>query len=451
MWSYIEALQYIDSFINYEKKEDFSYNKRSFNLKRMEYLLNLLGNPHRNLRAIHIAGTKGKGSTAAITASILTASGLKVGLYTSPHLITPRERIRIGERLISEEEFTYFLSKIRFKLENSFQWMPFTFFEIYTALAFLYFFYQKVDLAVLETGLGGRLDATNVVCPLVAIITQISFDHTKELGEDLTSIAREKGGIIKKGVTVITSPQERIVVKVLEQIAKEKKAQLYKVGENIQFKKIESDFWTQSFSLQTTKRAYSNLSLSLAGTHQLINAATAIGAIDLLEDKGIFLSPEAVRKGLKRVKWPGRIQILSTKPFFILDCAHNGASAQALANYIKENFLKERIILILSVLKNKDIESIVRILCPLADTIILSRVNNPRTLEPEEIKGVIQKFCRGKKIFIEKEVKNAVIYAQELACSEGLICATGSVYLAGEIMECYQKRPEIISSVAVSI
>ena len=229
------------------------------------------------------------------------------------------------------------------------------------------------------------------------------------------------------------------MAKVLERIAKEKRAQLYKVGESIQFKKIESDFWTQRFSLQTTKRVYSNLSLSLAGTHQLINAATAIGAIDLLEDKGIFLSPKAMRKGLKRVRWPGRIQILSTKPFFILDCAHNGASAQALANYIKENFLQKKIILILSVLKNKDIKSIVKILCPLAKTIILSRIDSPRALEPEEIKKVVIKFCRRKKIFIKKEVKNAVIYSRELACSEDLICATGSIYLTGEIMRCYPK------------
>jgi len=443
VWSYKEALQYIDSFINYEKKENFSYNKRSFNLKRMEYLLSLIGNPHHQLRAIHIAGTKGKGSTAAIITSVLRANGLKIGLYTSPHLITPRERIRIGEELISEEEFAYFLSQIRFKLESSSQQMPFTFFEIYTALAFLYFFHRRVDLAVLETGLGGRLDATNVARPLVTIITQISFDHTKELGEDLTSIAREKSGIIKEGIVAVTSPQDRAVMKVLEQAAKEKKTRLYKVGEDIQFKRIKSNFQTQNFYLKTTKRTYPNLLISLAGRHQLINAATAIGAIGLLEDKGIFLSPEAVTEGLKRARWPARIQILSTEPLFILDCAHNGASAQALASYLKESFPEKRIILVLSILKNKDIESIVRILCPLADTIILTRVNSLRALEPEEIKKAIEKFCGKRKILIEKEVGSAILYAQDLAYPEGLICVTGSVYLAGEVMKCSQEKEEV--------
>ncbi|KKK77036.1 hypothetical protein LCGC14_2857650, partial [marine sediment metagenome] len=325
MWSYKEALRYLDSFVNYEREENFSYNKRFLNLKRMERLLGLIGNPHQQLKAIHIAGTKGKGSTAAIITSILTANGLKVGLYTSPHLIDPRERIRIGGKLISKEEFIYFLSQMRFQLENSSEQTSFTFFEIYTALAFLYFSHQRIDIAVLETGMGGRLDATNVVYPLLVVITQISFDHTRELGKDLASIAREKSGIIKEGVTVLTSPQDRAAMKVLEQAAREKKTELYKVGEDIQFKRRGSTSQTQTFDLKTTKRTYPHL-LLLAGTHQLINAATAVGAIDLIEDRGIFTSSEAVRKGLKEVKWPGRIETLSTEPFFIVDCAHNGAS-----------------------------------------------------------------------------------------------------------------------------
>lgn len=443
MQSYKEALHYIDSFINYEKKEDFSYNRRFFNLKRMEHLLNLIGNPHQQLRAIHIAGTKGKGSTAAIIASILTANGLRVALYTSPHLIDPRERIRIGEKLISEEEFTYSLSQIRFELENSSEQTSFTFFEIYTALAFFYFSHQKVDIAVLETGLGGRLDATNVVYPLLAVITQISFDHTRELGKDLTSIAREKSGIIKEGVTVLTSPQDRAAMKVLEQAVREKKTELYKVGEDIRFKRTGSTPQTQTFYLKTSKRTYPHLVLSLAGTHQLINAATAVGAIDLIEDKGIFTSSEAVRKGLKEVKWPGRIEVLSTEPLFIVDCAHNGASAQALADYLKEIFPEKKIILVLGILKNKDVESIARILCPLADKIILTGVNSPRALTPEEIEKTIVKFCSRKEILIEKRVKNAIIRAQNLAGHDDLICIAGSVYLAGEILKYHRRKEKV--------
>ncbi len=433
----------MDSFVNYEREEDFSYNKRFLNLKRMERLLGLIGNPHQQLKAIHIAGTKGKGSTAAIITSILTANGLKVGLYTSPHLIDPRERIRIGEKFIGQEEFVYFLSKIKFELENSSEQTSFTFFEIYTALAFLYFSHHRVELAVLETGMGGRLDATNVVYPLLAVITQISFDHTRELGKDLASIAREKSGIIKEGVTVLTSPQDRAAMKVLEQVAREKKTELYKVGEDIQFKRRGSTSQTQTFYLKTTKRTYPHLVLSLAGTHQLINAATAVGAIDLIEDTGIFTSSEAVRKGLKEVKWPGRIEVLSTEPLFIVDCAHNGASAQALANYLKEEFPGKKIILILGILKNKDVESIASVLCPLTDKIILTRADNPRALTPEEIEKTIVKFSGKKEILIEEKVENAILCAQDLACYDDLICSTGSVYLAGEILKYHRKKEKV--------
>jgi len=443
MQSYEEALRYIDSFINYEREENFSYDRRFLNLKRMERLLGLIGNPHQQLKTIHIAGTKGKGSTAAIITSILTVNGLKVGLYTSPHLIDPRERIRIGGKLISQEEFVYFLSQMRFQLENSSEQTSFTFFEIYTALAFLYFSHHRVDIAVLETGMGGRLDATNVVYPLLAVITQISFDHTRELGKDLASIAREKSGIIKEGVTVLTSPQDRAAMKVLEQAAREKETELYKVGEDIQFKRRGSTSQTQTFYLETTKRIYPHLLLPLAGAHQLINAATAVGAIDLIEDKGIFTSSEAVRKGLKDVKWPGRIETLSTEPLFIVDCAHNGASAQALANYLKEEFPGKKIILVLGVLKNKDIKSIARILCPLADKIILTRADSPRALTPEEIEKTIVKFSGKKEILIEKKVENAILCAKGLACYDDLICTTGSVYLAGEILKYHRKKEKV--------
>ncbi len=443
MQSYEEALRYIDSFVNYEREENFSYDRRFLNLKRMERLLGLIGNPHQQLKTIHIAGTKGKGSTAAIITSILTVNGLKVGLYTSPHLIDPRERIRIGGKLISQEEFVYFFSQMRFQLENSSEQTSFTFFEIYTALAFLYFSHHRVDIAVLETGMGGRLDATNVVYPLLAVITQISFDHTRELGKDLASIAREKSGIIKEGVTVLTSPQDRAAMKVLEQVAREKETELYKVGEDIQFKRRGSTSQTQTFYLETTKRIYPHLLLPLAGAHQLINAATAVGAIDLIEDKGIFTSSEAVRKGLKDVKWPGRIETLSTEPLFIVDCAHNGASAQALANYLKEEFPGKKIILVLGVLKNKDIKSIARILCPLADKIILTRADSPRALTPEEIEKTIVKFSGKKEILIEKKVENAILCAKGLACYDDLICTTGSVYLAGEILKYHRKKEKV--------
>ena len=235
MFSYKQALSYLNSFINYEKKTDVTYNKRLFNLKRMEDILSELGNPHRFLKTIHIAGTKGKGSTAAIISSILTSGGYRVGLYTSPHLISPRERIRVGNRLITEDEFSYLMFQIKSAVE-SLKPARLTFFEIYTAVAFTYFYQKKVDIAVVEVGLGGRLDATNVIKPLVGVITPVSIDHTKQLGNDVISIAREKAGIIKPGLRIVISRQEDSVVSLFQKICREKKAAVYRVGRDINLK-----------------------------------------------------------------------------------------------------------------------------------------------------------------------------------------------------------------------
>jgi len=437
MFSYEEATQYVNSFINYEKKPDFSYNKRFLNLQRTSYLLSLLGNPHRSFRSVHIAGTKGKGTTSAILTSILRAGGYKAGLYTSPHLVSPRERIRIGERLIEEEEFAYFLFHIKERIEKKGKvslCSNLTFFEIYTALAFLYFAHQKVDLAVVEVGLGGRLDATNVISPLVGVITQISLDHTKQLGNNLSSIAREKSGIIKDGTKVVTSPQERVVLSMIEEVCRRKKAFLYRVGRDIKFKKIESRLKGQSFSLQTRKADYPYLFLPLSGEHQIVNAATAVGVIELLQGDGVFVSREAVARGLNEVRWLGRVQVLSEEPLFIVDCAHNGASAQALADFLGKISSKGRLFLILGILKNKDVEAIGKALCPLADEVILTEADSPRALPCEELERRIAGLCR-KRVTLKKNVDSAIAYARFLAKKEDLICLTGSVYLAGEALK----------------
>lgn len=436
MLSYLESLEYLDSFINYEKKVNFPYNRRSLNLKRMGYLLSLLNNPQNNLKFVHIAGTKGKGSVSVMIASILKASGFKTGLYTSPHLISPRERIRIGGRLISKEEFAYFLSLMKLKIEKfmkSSNQSP-TFFEIYTALALLFFAYQKVDFAVLEVGLGGRLDATNIVFPLVGAITQISYDHTNILGESLSLIAREKAGIIKRGMKVITSPQEREALSVIRKTCKEKKVPLYEVGREIQFQLIDYSLKGQNFQLKGIKKEYSSLFIPLLGDHQLINAATAIGAIELLEDDAIFISPKAIGQGLREIRWPGRIQIVSRNPFLIIDSAHNAASARALAEVLKRSFPDKRIIFILGMLKNKDVEGVGKALCPLAKEIILTKINSFRSLSLQDLQKRIKSFYF-KKLIIKEDIKKAISYSQAIACNKDLICVTGSVYLAGETLK----------------
>ena len=440
MFSYADALSYVNSLINYETKKDYSYDKRSFNLERMHHLLSLLGRPHQDLKVIHIAGTKGKGSTAAITSSILTAANLKVGLYTSPHLLTPRERIRIGSSLIGARQFAYFLSKIKSKVEVSY--LEPTFFEVYTALAFLYFSHQKVDVAVLETGLGGRLDATNIVHPLVGIITQISFDHTDKLGHSLASIAREKAGIIKEGIDVVSSPQEDIASSVIEKVCRQRRAYLYQVGKEINFKLLEASLNGQEFQVQTTTRDYPYLFLPLLGRHQIINAATAIGAADLLRSSGILIPRRAVIEGVRKVEWRARIQVVSKDPLLIVDCAHNGASALALSKCLQDLFSGKRIILVLAILQNKDVKEIGRALCPLSERVILTKADSPRSMEPEEIKTILSEFCPGK-IIITGNTKVAMRCSLHLANTENLVCFTGSSYLAGEVLDLVSKSTKL--------
>ncbi len=445
MFSYEEAVRYVDSLINYEKKPQIPYNRRFLNLQRMRHLLSLLGNPHRSLKVIHIAGTKGKGTTSAIATSILKAGGYKVGLYTSPHLISPRERIRIGDSLIKEGEFAYFLSEIKLKIDRLKKISPYltpTFFEVYTALALLYFAYQNVDLAVLEVGLGGRLDATNVVSPLVAVITQISFDHTRELGNDLSSIAKEKAGIIKEGAKVITSPQDEPVLEVIRETCRRKDASLCEVDRDIEFGRRGSTLRGQTFWIRTKRENYPSLFLPLLGEHQIVNATTAVGAIELLKEDGIFVSDEAVVQGIRDVNWPGRIQVLSEHPLLLVDCAHNGASAQALADFLKELPLGGRIFLIMSILRNKDVEGIAKVLCPLSDEVILTEVDSPRALPCEELERRIGRVCQ-KRIAVRKDINSALCYAQSLANKEDLICITGSVYLAGETLRYLKDKEEI--------
>ena len=436
MFSYSEATNYLNSLINYEKIADFPSHKRFLNLQRMRDLLDLLGNPHRSLKFIHITGTKGKGSTAAMITSILTLGGLKVGLYTSPHLITPRERIRIGKEMIDKERFAQLIFQIKIAAKKIHRISPDfspTFFEVYTCLAFLYFSLEKVDLGVMEVGMGGRWDATNVINPLVGVITQISLDHIKELGDNLLDITKEKAGIIKRKNKIVSSPQNPQVTSLLEEICQERGAQLYRVGKEVTFKLLSSGKEGQTFEVRGMKNFYPDLFIPLVGKHQIINASTAIAVVELIEEKGIFISAESIKQGLKKVYWPARVEILPQKPTFIVDCAHNRASAEALAACLRELFPKKRIILILSVLKNKDVEGIGKALCPVVETVIVTKVNSPRALSPDELVGKVKKYCYSNPL-IKKDIPSAIARAKSLAGKEDIICISGSVYLAGEAL-----------------
>ena len=444
MFSYEEALNYLDSFINYEKKSNFSYNARVFNLERIQRILRELGNPHFKLKTIHVAGTKGKGSTAAIITSILNTAGYRVGLYTSPHLVSPRERIKIGSRFITPDEFASCLWETKLVLERLASRATFTpsFFEIYTSMGFLYFFQKKIDIAVIEVGLGGRLDATNVIHPLVGIITPISLDHTRQLGSDILSIAREKAGIIKPGSRIITSLQDRPVLQLIEKICQERGATLYKIGEDAKFRLIKATPRYQRFEVKSIYRSYPDLFLPLPGEHQLQNAASAILAVELIREDGFKVTKGSIERGLRKVDWPGRIQLISGRPLLILDCAHNGASARFLAKYLQQFYSRKKLILVLAILKNKDVKSIGEALCPLADRVIVTQVKSPRALPPEEIYPKIKVNCRFFPL-VEKEVKNALEKAKIMAGKSGVVVATGSVYLVGEILELMNKKTKV--------
>jgi dihydrofolate synthase/folylpolyglutamate synthase len=431
MISYNEAIKYLESFIDYEKIAA-PYDPFGWKLERVERLLDSLGNPHHDLKVIHIAGTKGKGSTSAMTASILKESGFKVGLYISPHLVTFRERISINDEMISRDQVCEMVERIRPQVDELRKQEEkignISFFDVYTALALLFFKQEKVDFTVLEVGLGGRLDATNVVKPLVSIITQISYDHMSALGNTLEAIAREKAGIIKDNGYVVTSPQEPEAMQVIRDTCAEKIAMLFTVGKDIKYYKIENNLFDVSGILGT----YKNLRVGLLGDHQIINAVTAIGAMECLWFHGISVSEESIKNGLGGVKWHGRVEVIQRNPIIILDVAHNAASAKALRDTIEANFKYDKLILILEVSQQKDVKGMGQYLCPMADVFILTKMNNPRAMKPEDIKTELKEFRDD--FIITRNVKSALETAKSIASPSDLICITGSLILAGEAM-----------------
>jgi len=434
MISYNEAIQYLESFIDYERIAA-PYDPFGWKLERVERLLESIGNPHRDLKVIHVAGTKGKGSTSAMIASVLREAGFKVGLYISPHLVTFRERITINGEMISRDQVCEMVERINpnvkelLKQEDTIG--KISFFDVYTALALLFFKIEQVDFTVLEVGMGGRLDATNVVNPLVSVITQISYDHLLSLGDTLEAIAREKAGIIKDNGYVVTSPQEPEALQVIKDTCAEKVAMLFEVGRDITYQKITGR--ENLFNVSGILSKYENLHVSLLGDHQVINATTAIGVLECLWFHGIAISPESIKNGLESVKWKARVEVIQRDPIIILDVAHNAASAKALREAIESNFTYDKLILILDVAMHKDVKGMGQYLCPIADKIILTRMNNPRAMEPEEIKKELTELRND--FIITQNTRSAIETAKAIANTSDLICITGSLILAGEVIK----------------
>jgi len=431
--TYTESIEYLNCFVNYEHISSYDY-KTSFKFERMARLLEILNNPHKYIKTIHIAGTKGKGSTAAIVSSVLQKAGFKTGLYTSPHLVSFRERIKINQDLIKEEDIAALVKDVKEAVDKSKE-NGFTFFELYTAVAFLYFKLKKVDLAIIEVGLGGRLDATNVVNPLVACITPISLDHTQHLGSTLEEIATEKAAIIKKGCVCVSGVQADEVKNIIKNRCNEEGVRLYEADKDIFYKSLGVIKGREHFNIKTQLSEYNNLEMGLLGEHQLENAATAIGIIESLRTYDISIPSECIKEGIKDVNWPGRLEVLSKKPLTIVDGAQNKASAAALKKAIKTRFKFKRLILILGISKDKDIKGICEELTHISSSVILTKAQISRAEDPDRLKSYLRN-----KIYLTDNISEAITLSKRIAKDGDLVLITGSLFVVGEAREILEKR-----------
>ncbi|MBN2238935.1 MAG: bifunctional folylpolyglutamate synthase/dihydrofolate synthase [Dehalococcoidales bacterium] len=439
MVTYQQALDYIYSFVDYENQAR-PRDAANYDLRRMDELLERVGNPHLKARTVHIAGTKGKGSTAALIESVLRHSGYTTGLFTSPHLHTFNERIRANGELIPDEDVIRLVELIQPEVaavNERAAYGKLTTFEIMTAMGFMYFDMKNVDVRVIEVGLGGRLDATNVVEADVSIITTIGFDHTEVLGNTLSAIAGEKAGIIRPGGTVVSSLQAEEADKVIVNRCNDLLARLIKVGRDVTWQSLSYGISGQRFNVQGAKEKY-ELEIPLLGDHQLNNATTAVAALEVLADKGLNITKETIAEGFAAVKWPGRLQILARDPLLVVDGAHTPDSARRVRESIEKYFDYEQAILIIGSSSDKDIAGIVNELAPVFNQVVVTRSIHPRSMPANRI---IEEFAKkGVEGKTATDITEAFSMALELAGKHDLVCATGSLFIVAGIIEEAEKR-----------
>ena len=430
MPTYEGTLAYLDSFINYEQ-EGFDLFKKEFNLGKLRGILKDLGSPQKTFTSVHVAGTKGKGSICTYVSSILRGAGHKVGLFLSPHLVDVRERISVNGKMISKKDLTLVMAKLKKVLDERPDAEELTFFEVLTLAAVLYFREREADYAVFEVGMGGRLDATNVIDAKVSAISPISYDHTDVLGKSIVKIALEKAAIIKKGGFCISSPQRPSALEVIKKECRRKSASLFLVGKDIDFSVRGMDERGSSFDVSGIKADYAALRTVMPGGFQPANCAAAIGVCEqvLRGKKGIDI--EAVKRGVKDAYIPGRLEVLARNPFIVIDGAQNAESASRLKYSVEDIFKYDKLILLLGLSKDKDIKGVCRELAPLADEVILTRASSKRAASPEIIRG----FLKGKKATITRGVKEALGLALAKSAQCDLVLATGSFYMIGEVRE----------------
>jgi len=423
--------------MNYKETIDWLYSFEKFGIKlgleRITHICKQLGDPQKNYKIIHVGGTNGKGSVCRFLQSILTLSGYKVGVYTSPHLQRFSERFVIDNKEISENDVVLLVEKVKpiieemTKNDNT----P-TFFETVTAMAFQYFSDKKVDFAIIEVGLGGRYDATNIVDPIVTIITNVSLEHQKVLGDKIEDIAFEKSGIIKEDVPVVTGASGK-TLGVIQKVAKEKKSSVTVIN-NSSWKKIGGGVDWQEFLINGSLKDY-NVKTSMAGEFQGENIALSLATIESLQMNGVYITDVNITDGIEKTTNPGRMEIAGFEPLILLDGAHNIAGMNSLKKTLEEDFVYEKLILVLGILSDKSVKKMLEIITPIADAVIVTKSHNKRACSPSQLKEMT-----GKKDVVEKDkISDAIDYAKKIAKKQDLICVTGSLFTVGEAKDHLQK------------
>jgi dihydrofolate synthase/folylpolyglutamate synthase len=428
--AYQATLEYLYGFVDYSLTRHLRYSPEKFNLERMREFMAVLGNPHLKYPTIHVAGTKGKGSICAMIANVFKVSGFKVGLYTSPHLQEYTERIKINDLEISKPVFVKLVEEIKPAIK---QIKNLSTFEITTALAFLYFFHNKVDCAVIEVGLGGRLDATNVITPIISIISTISKDHVKILGNTFEKIGIEKAGIIKENVPVVISQQKPRIKRLFKEISRARNSEFHYVQDEIIYKFIQQDLKGQDFIILDKNDNQFFFHLPLLGFHQITNAMTTFLALKLVSQKGFQISNQKVEEGFRSVKWPGRFEVLSQKPLLIIDSAHNTDSIRKLLKTVKSVLPDKKIILIFGASEDKDIIGMLRIMLPTTSVLITSQSTHPRAMNSDKLLKLANKL--GKIGLSIESIQQALSKAIETYDNNSVIIVTGSIFIAAAVRE----------------
>lgn len=425
--------------MNFNESMDYLRGLTKFGINlglgRIEELLRRLGDPHRSgVKIVHIGGTNGKGSTTAMLSEILREAGCRVGSFTSPHLHSYTERYRINGAQIEPEQAAALLSELRPHLDAMVAegYEHPTEFEVSTALAFMYFAREKVDYLLLEVGLGGAIDSTNVAPSMLSVITNVAMDHMDYLGHTIREIAAVKAGIIKPGIPVVTAAFGD-GLQVIEKVCAERGCRLTRVGRDVTWKAVSHSLGGQRFSVAGLKGPYNNLTIKLLGRHQLVNAATAIAATENLIDTGAVISAEAVRNGLAFSTWPGRLEILRCKPLTIIDGAHNFEGARSLHCALDEYFQGKSMVLVIGMLGDKEREKVVGELAPLARAVVVTRPNSPRAGNWRELAGEARRYAP--EVYCHESVEDALNKAEALAGPDDLVCITGSLYMVAEARE----------------